>query len=152
MAKRKSKSRVRNYDLRTRIEEVKAKMLSGVSRASLIDIVKSAYKINRTQAYVYVQKAEAEIREVVNQDRAAHLGYHLELRRDIRRRANEVNDLAMELNAANSEAKLLGLDIAQVHVTAKVAQTIDLTALSDEQLRSLISIVSAATPAPDVVP
>lgn len=119
MAKRMT-ARARCYDLRTRIEEVKAKMLAGHSRASLVDLVRAAYGINRTQAYSYVQKAEAEIREVVDRDRQSWLAYHLELRRDIRRRANAAGDLGMELNAANSEAKLLGLDVTQISVTAAV--------------------------------
>ena len=120
MAKQMRKTQKRCYDNRVRIEEVKEKLLSGMSRPSVIDFAKSQYSVSRSQAYLYVSKAEVEIREVVERDRPTWLAYHLEVRRDIRRRAYLAGDLRIELDSANSESKLLGLDVTQVSVAASV--------------------------------
>ncbi len=114
------KTQKRCYDNRVRIEEVMEKLLSGMSRPSVITFAKSQYGVSRSQAYLYVSKAEVEIREVVERDRPTWLAYHLEVRRDIRYRANLAGNLRIALDSADSESKLLGLDVPQIRLAASV--------------------------------
>ena len=54
MAKQMRKTQKRCYDNRARIEEVKEKLLSGMSRPGVIDFAKSQYGVSRSQAYLYI--------------------------------------------------------------------------------------------------
>jgi hypothetical protein len=101
--------RVRGEELRRRIELVKSNLLSGKSRWWVAQLIASEWGLKPSQKFKYIRQAEAEIREVVDRNAKDWLAEHISIRRDIRRRANDQNDLRTELAASDSEAKLLGL-------------------------------------------
>lgn len=101
--------RVRGEELRRRIELVKSSLLSGKSREWVSQLITTEWGLQPSQRCKYIRQAEAEIREVVEKNAQGWLAEHVAIRRDIRRRANDQADLKMELAAADSEAKLLGL-------------------------------------------
>ena len=101
--------RVRGEELRRRIELVRSQLLSGKSRRWVAKLVATEWGLKPSQCWNYIRKAEREIREIVERNKEDWLAEHVALRRDIRRRANDGADLRMELAAAESEARLLGL-------------------------------------------
>lgn len=101
--------RVRNHDMRKRIDEIKNWILAGVPRIEILCSIEVAYKIASSRAYAYVQKAEKEIHEIANLNREQWLAEHIAIRRGLRRRANESGDIKFELECAVDEAKILGL-------------------------------------------
>lgn len=128
--------RARGYDLRIRIEQTKEKLLVGVSRPHLLEVLQKMWGVSQSRAYEYIKQAETEIREVVEGDRDRWLAEHIAIRRDIRRRANETGDLRLELDSAKDEAKLLGLDVVKVEhsggVTLAVTEEIVLADSSQD--------------------
>jgi hypothetical protein len=105
--------RVRGEELRRRIEQVRTQLLSGKSRRWVAKLVAQEWGLKPSQCWAYVRKAEAEIREIVERNADHWLAEHVAIRRDIRRRANDQTDLRMELAAAETEARLLGLLIGK---------------------------------------
>ena len=101
--------RVRGEELRRRIEQVRAQLLTGKSRRWVAKLVASEWALKPSQCWLYIRKAEDEIREIVDRNAQDWLAMHLAIRHDIRRRANDQGDLRTELAASDSEAKLLGL-------------------------------------------
>jgi hypothetical protein len=101
--------------LQERLEIVRRKLLTGETRKAVRLMIAEEWGIKPTQAYWYLKQAEAEIAETANREKSAWLSEHIAIRRDIRRRASNAADLRVELAAAESEAKLLGLDPATRH-------------------------------------
>jgi len=102
--------RVRGEELRRRIELVRTKLLAGNTRRWVAKLVTSEWGLKPSQAWAYVRKAEEEIQEIASRNADTWLAEHVAIRRDIRRRANDANDFRSELAAAESEAKLLGIE------------------------------------------
>jgi hypothetical protein len=150
--------RVRGEELRRRIELVRAKLLAGNTRRWVAKLVATEWGLKPSQTWAYVRKAEAEIREIADRDGPAWLSEHIAVRRDIRRRANDAADLRTELSAAESEARLLGLEpptrlqhsgpgggLIPIGVT-------DLTTLNDDELSSLEALLAKLAPPRDPGP
>lgn len=100
-------------ELRERIELVRRELLTGKTRHTIQLLIIAEWGIKVRTARWYLRRAEAEIREAASRDKDAWLAEHIALRRDLRRRANAALDLRTELAAAESEAKLLGLEPPQ---------------------------------------
>lgn len=105
--------RVTVKEMRERIELLRRKLLTGIEPRALRLLAAAEFGLSARQARWYVQTATREIREAVQRDKDSWLAEHLAHRRDLRRRANESLDLRTELAAAESEAKLLGLEPPQ---------------------------------------
>jgi len=100
----------------TRVDAVRVLLLKGhEDTPSLVQGIAERFGVNTRQAYNYVAKAKKQIENVGAIDRAYRLAEHIAVRRDIRRRARDAEDLRMELAAAQDEAKLLGLYPADKH-------------------------------------
>ncbi len=109
-------SRVDAHTAETRVDAVRVLLLKGhEDTPSLVQGIADKFGVNTRQAYNYVAKAKKQIAEVGAIDSAYRLAEHIAVRRDIRRRARDGNDLRMELAAAQDEAKLLGLYPADRH-------------------------------------
>lgn len=102
-------TRATGIDLRKRIERTKELLLSGSSRFDTAGQLEVEYKIGESSAYLYIQKAEAEIYEVMNRNREQWLAEHIAIRRQLRNKGYLANDLEFQLECAGDEAKLLGL-------------------------------------------
>ena len=86
----------------------------------LVQDIATKFGVNTRQAYNYVAKAKKQIVEIGEIDRAYRLAEQIAMRREIRRKAFDTNDLRTALAAAQDEAKLLGLYPADKHeVTGK---------------------------------
>jgi len=98
------------YTTEVRVDAVRLLLLTGKEDTSrLVQDIAAKFGVNTRQAYNYVAKAKQQIEEVGAIDRTYRLAEHIAIRRDIRRRARDANDLRMELAAAQDEAKLLGV-------------------------------------------
>jgi hypothetical protein len=97
-------------ELRERVEIVRRKLVTGETRDAIRLLITAEWGLRSRQARWYLQKAEGEIRDAAQRSKDAWLAEHIAIRRDIRRRANHTGDLRAELAAAESEAKLLGLE------------------------------------------
>ncbi len=99
-----------SYTTETRVDAVRLLLLKGQEDTPrLVQDIASKFGVNTRQAYNYVAKAKKQIEETGAIDRAYRLAEHVALRRDIRRKAFDSNDLRTALAAAQDEAKLLGL-------------------------------------------
>jgi hypothetical protein len=143
--------RVRGEELRRRIELVRAKLLAGNTRRWVAKLIASEWGLKPSQCWAYVRKAEAEIREFADRDAATWLHEHIAIRRDIRRRANDAADLRTELSAAESEARLLGLEPpTRLQHSGPGGGLIpigvaDLTRLNDGELETIETILAKLT-------
>lgn len=97
-------------EMRERIELVRRSLLSGKTRQTVRLLIAADWGLSPRQTRWYLARAEAEIKDAAARDKDAWLAEHIALRRDIRRRASDASDLRAELAAAESEAKLLGLE------------------------------------------
>jgi hypothetical protein len=150
--------RVRGEELRRRIELVRAKLLGGNTRRWVAKLVATEWGLKPSQCWQYVRKAEAEIREMADRDATFWVAEHIAIRRDIRRRANDSADLRTELSAAESEAKLLGLEPATKLEHSgpdggliKIG-TADLTKFNDEELAAFEALLAKLTAPSDSDP
>lgn len=105
----------------TRVDAVRVLLLKGhEDTPSLVQGIADKFGVNTRQAYNYVAKAKKQIVEIGEIDRAYRLAEQIAMRREIRRKAFDTNDLRTALAAAQDEAKLLGLYPADKHeVTGK---------------------------------
>ena len=103
-------NRVDAHTAETRVDAVRLLLLKGQEDTpSLVQGIANKFGVNTRQAYNYVAKAKKQIEEVGAIDHAYRLAEHIAIRRDIRRRARDAEDLRMELAAAQDEARLLNL-------------------------------------------
>lgn len=109
------------YTTETRVDAVRLLLLKGQEDTPrLVQDIASKFGVNTRQAYNYVAKAKKQIVEIGEIDRAYRLAEQIAMRREIRRKAFDTNDLRTALAAAQDEAKLLGLYPADKHeVTGK---------------------------------
>jgi transposase-like protein len=114
-------SRVDAHTAETRVDAVRVLLLKGQEDTPrLVQEIANQFGVNTRQAYNYVAKAKKQIVEIGEIDRAYRLAEQIAMRREIRRKAFDTNDLRTALAAAQDEAKLLGLYPADKHeVTGK---------------------------------
>jgi transposase-like protein len=110
-----------SYTTETRVDAVRLLLLKGQEDTPrLVQDIATKFGVNTRQAYNYVAKAKKQIVEIGEIDRAYRLAEQIAMRREIRRKAFDTNDLRTALAAAQDEAKLLGLYPADKHeVTGK---------------------------------
>lgn len=105
----------------TRVDAVRLLLLKGNEPTPrLVQDIATQFGVQSRQAYNYVAKAKRQIADIGEIDRTYKLAEHIAIRRDIRRRARDKGDIKMELAAADSEAKLLGLMVDKSEVTATI--------------------------------
>ncbi|HEX3150148.1 MAG TPA: hypothetical protein VHR66_18870 [Gemmataceae bacterium] len=107
----KGRKRSTDKELIERTEIVRRKLLTGETRKAVRLMITEEWGLKPTQSYWYLKQAEKEIQEAAARSRDEWLAEHIAIRRDIRRRANDQSDPRTELAAAESEAKLLGLEV-----------------------------------------
>jgi hypothetical protein len=110
-----NRKRCTDKELRERIEVVRRKLLTGETRKTVRVLITEEWGLKPTQAYWYLKEAEAEIQETAQRTKDVWLAEHIAIRREIRRKAAGALDLRVELAAADSEAKLLGLEQPTKH-------------------------------------
>ncbi len=127
------------YTTETRVDAVRLLLLKGQEDTPrLVQDIASKFGVNTRQAYNYVAKAKRQIEDVGAIDRAYRTAEHIAIRRDIRRRARDDNDLRMELEAAKDEAKLLGLYPPSVtEITGKDGEAIPVAIVGAGMLERL---------------
>lgn len=92
-----------------RIEDLKSRLLQGVSDFFLRKYAVATWDVSHSQARRYIQHAKKLIRHEAKPYTDDVFLDHLAIRRDLRKRANEQGDLKLVLEIAKDEASLLAL-------------------------------------------
>lgn len=104
-----------------RVEDVKSRLLQGVSEFFLRKYSQQQWGVSPSQARRYIQLAKKLIRHEARPYTDDVFLDHLATRRDLRKRAHAANDLKLVLEILKDEAALLDLYSVKKNAAAKVA-------------------------------
>lgn len=106
--------------MNNRVNQVVDRMLSGQATTAIIEQIMKTWKVNRAQAYLYIKKAFAVIREANQHSVKQKLDRHLSVRWRLFEKIKEKNTAASvraSVRVLDSIAKLEGLLTDKIDLT-----------------------------------
>jgi len=104
-----AKGRISQLECERRTAQVVTLVLSGLRPSEIYRITMSEWGASRRTIARYLNRAQADLQPLLEEQKGARVAEHIAHRRDLRRRARTAGDLRIELEVAKDEARLLQL-------------------------------------------
>ena len=120
------------YEKESRVEAAKLMLLSGLSRAQIVQNLTKRYDVKDRTIDNYLAEAREVLQAELETIRPYALAEHIAHRRGLRAQLRHNKDYMGELKAAQDEAKLLGLYVDRTEITGENGGAIRVSLINND--------------------